>query len=68
MSKIYLVNDSSGTAHLVRAHTTAGARNFIARKLRNEIHAKVPSQDELVGALGVGITIEDATAEPENAS
>jgi len=60
--KIHHVTDNSGAIHLVRAHTTAGARKFVAAKLGQNMTAKVPTQDELVSALQFGITIEDATA------
>jgi hypothetical protein len=60
--KIHHVTDNSGAIHLVRAHTIAGARKFVADKLGQNIAAKVPTQDELVAALQSGIAIEDATA------
>jgi hypothetical protein len=58
--KIHHVTDNSGAIHLVRAHTTAGARKFVAAKLGQNMTAKVPTQDELVSALQSGIAIEDA--------
>lgn len=61
MSKIYLVTDGAGTAHLVRAHTSRGAAKHVERKLGQQIHAKVPSQEELLGAAA-HTPIEDATA------
>lgn len=60
--KIHHVTDNSGTIHLVRAHTVAGARNFVVSKLGQNMKAKVPTQDELVSALQSSIPIEDATA------
>ncbi|MBP7622433.1 MAG: hypothetical protein KA763_00565 [Xanthomonadales bacterium] len=60
--KIHHVTDNSGATHLVRAHTIAGARNFVTAKLGQNMKAKVPTQDELVAALQSGIAIEDATA------
>lgn len=63
--KIHHVTDGTGAVHLVKSHTKAGARRFVAAKLGHKITAKVPTQDELVAALQAGVAIEDATADKE---
>lgn len=59
--RIYLVGQGQ-TIRLVRATHRAQALGHVAR---STINVKVASQDELVHALGSGITIEAAT-EVEN--
>lgn len=66
--KIYLVTIDDGepsradNRYLVRAHTRTGAERFVEAKLKPDVTANVPTQDELVAALQSGIAIEDATA------
>jgi len=64
--KIHLViaNKNSGAEQkfLVKSHTRAGAENFVRGKFKPDVTASVPTQQELVDALGAGIPIEDATA------
>lgn len=56
MSKrIYLV----GGKHLVRAHSPAGARNFIASRT---VTSELASQDTLVKLLSEGAVVEDSAA------
>lgn len=62
--KIYLVKSNDGhlvREHLVRAHTGAGAENFVRAKFKPTVTAKVPTQDELLAARDEGVEIEDAT-------
>lgn len=65
--KIYKVTDHTGAVHLVKAHTKVGARKYVANKLRDSLHVKVPTQDDLVAALQAGIGVEDSTVKPEPA-
>lgn len=65
MSKIRQVTDSTGTVHLVRSKTEQGARKYVAAKLRQQLHVKIPTQDEFAAALQAGIAIEDATNDPQ---
>lgn len=62
--KIYLVTSNDGheeKKHLVRAHTSVGAENFVRAKFKPTVTAKVPTQDELLSARDEGVEIEDAT-------
>lgn len=63
--KIRQVTDATGAVHLVRSHTDGGARKHVTNKLGQQLHVKVPSQDELVAALKAGVDIEDATSSPQ---
>lgn len=63
--KIHKITDQSGSVYLVKSHTKGGARKFVAAKLRDGLHVKVPTQDELVAALQAGIRVEDSTVKPE---
>jgi hypothetical protein len=71
MSKIHLVTLSDPDTgagrkkYLVRAHTRAGAEKYIQRKVAGFIEARVPTQDELIGAMQAGVAIEDATRQPD---
>lgn len=65
MSKIHHVTDGAGTVHLVRAHTKAGARRHVERKLGQGLQVKVPTQDELLAARDAGTPIENATQETQ---
>lgn len=65
--KIHRVTDNHGTVFLVRAHTNAGAKKFVAESYANLLHSKTASQDELVAALAVGTVVHDihaASTEP----
>jgi hypothetical protein len=67
MSKVHLVtlsNIDTGAIErkfLVRAHTKVGAEKYVQRKVAGFIDAKVPTQDELIGAMQAGVRLEDAT-------
>lgn len=67
--KIHLVtanaNSSAEQIFLVKAHTKAGAEKFVGAKFKPSVVAVVPSQQELVDTLQAGVTIEDATANPQ---
>lgn len=65
--KIHKIVDQTGAVHLVKSHTKGGARKHVAAKLRDSLHVKVPTQDELVAALQAGIEVEDATVKPAKA-
>lgn len=67
--KIYAVQiEGSDRIHLVKAHTRAGAANYVRDQIKPTISARLPSQDELVAALQAGVEIEDATVTQENRS
>jgi hypothetical protein len=55
--RIYVV----GGEHLVRAHSPAGARNFIAART---LTSELAKQETLVAMLGAGAKVEEAK-EPE---
>lgn len=67
--KIHLVTANEGRAadsvFLVKAHTRAGAEKFVAAKIKPEVTAIVPTQEQLVAALQAGVVIEDATNSPQ---
>jgi hypothetical protein len=67
--KIHLVtanaNSTAEQKFLVKAHTKAGAENFVSAKFKPTVTAIVPEQQDLVDALQSGIPIEDATTKKE---
>lgn len=61
MKRIYLVAGK----RLVRAHTRAGARNFVAQ---DTISVELASQESLVTMLSKGAAVEEALPEQAEAS
>lgn len=57
-TRIYLVkNTALGSEHLVRAQLPSQAVRHV---VGDQFTAKVPTQDELVAAIGRGLAIQDA--------
>jgi len=63
-SRIYIVTDGIATIGLVRARSQAEA---IRHCTSGRFLATVADQDQLIAAIGKGITVENATQEPEAA-
>jgi prefoldin subunit 5 len=63
-SRIYIVTDGIATIGLVRARSQAEA---IRHCTAGRFVATVADQDQLIAAIGKGITVENATQEPEAA-
>jgi len=60
-TRIYLVSDGVSNDRLIRAKTSAGALKHAA----SVFTVKAASQDDLVEALGAGVTVETAGQESE---
>ena len=63
-TRIYQVTDGIATIGLVRARSQAEA---IRHCTAGRFVATVADQDQLIAAIGKGITVENATQEPEAA-
>ena len=63
-SRIYIVTDGIATIGLVRARSQAEA---IRHCTAGRFLATVADQDQLIAAIGKGITVENANEEPEAA-
>ena len=55
-TRIYLVGSLDGSVRLVRASTPHQAISHVAH---SQFTVRVPTQDELVGAVSKGITVEN---------
>lgn len=55
-SRIYIVGSLDGTVRLVRASTPHQAISHVAH---TQFTVRVPTQDELVNAVGKGVTVEN---------
>lgn len=58
MSRIYVVSERSGPTSLVRAISKAQAIRFVAEQA---IAVRIASQDDIVEAMTLGVTIDDAS-------
>ena len=57
--KIHIVKtEGQDKVRLVKSHTRAGAEKFVRDSIKPNVTATVPSQDELVAAIGAGIAVE----------
>jgi prefoldin subunit 5 len=63
-SRIYIVTDGIATIGLVRARSQAEA---IRHCTAGRFLATVADQDQLIAAIGAGITVENATQDNEAA-
>ena len=55
-TRIYIVGSLDGTIRLVRASTPHQAISHVAH---SQFTVRVPTQDELVGAVSKGVTVEN---------
>ena len=55
-TRIYLVGSLDGSVRLVRASTPHQAISHVAH---SQFTVRVPTQDELVGAVSKGVTVEN---------